>query len=102
VTRISVPSGLAVEAGVYDVDAGALDGNWHATSEAGNRVDLVPIWDELREAVGVEINCPRHPDDWWPTAGRDLPLTELRSWRCPMCAWAFRESLKGRGGTPQF
>lgn len=101
-TRISVPSGLVVAAGVYDVDAVALDGNCYATSEAGNRVALAPIWDELRENPGVEIDCPRHQETWWPTAGQDLPLTELSSWRCPMCAWAFREGLKGRGGTPQF
>ena len=101
-TRISVPSGLDVPAGVYRLDAHALDGKCHATSETGERIDLAPVWDELRQARGVEIDCPRHTDTWWPTAGRDLPLTELRTWRCPMCAWAFREGLKGRGGSPQF
>jgi len=84
VTRIRVPEGLAVEAGVYDA------------------ADLAPVWDELRSVDGVEIECPRHPDTWWPTAGRDLPLAELKTWRCPKCVWAFREGLKGSGGTPQF
>src|SRR5262245_43676760 len=102
VTRISVPPGLPVAAGVYDVDDGALDGGCHATSDAGDRVDLAPIWDELRRASRVEIECPRHPETWWPIAGQDLPLAGLRTWRCPTCAWTFREGLKGRGGSPRF
>jgi hypothetical protein len=101
-TRIRVPPGLAVAAGVYRVHGSAIDGSWHATSEVGDRVDLGSVWDDLRDAVGVEINCPKHPDAWWPTVGTDLPLSELSTWRCPACAWAFREGLKGRGGSPQF
>lgn len=97
-TRIRIPAGLAVAPGVYRVDAGGGS----ATGEAGDRVDLAPIWDELRETAGAEILCPRHPDTWWPTAGQDLPLAGLETWRCPTCAWAFRAGLKGRGGTPQF
>ncbi len=84
VTRIRVPPGLAVEAGEYRAE------------------DLGPVWDDVRGAEGVQIECPRHPDTWWPTKGRDLPLTELKTWRCPKCVWAFREGLKGSGGTPQF
>jgi hypothetical protein len=95
-TRIRIPARLAVEAGVYRVDG------IHATSEAGDRVDLAPIWEELRNSAQVEIECPRHSDTWWPVAGQDLPLAGLRTWRCQTCAWEFREGLKGRGGTPQF
>ena len=100
VTRIRVPQGLDVEAGDYHVET--LDGRCIATRESGGRVDLASVWDELRVTVGVEIECPRHPDRWWATAGRDLPAAELRTWRCPMCVWAFREGLKGSGGTPRF
>ena len=83
-TRIRVPEGLVVEAGDYLVD------------------DLGSVWDELYGAPGVEIECSRHPGTWWPTSGRDLPLAELRTWRCPKCVWAFRQGLKGSGGTPRF
>jgi len=100
VTRIRVPLGLDVEAGDYHVEM--LDGGCTATRKTGARVDLASVWDELKGAVGVEIECPRHPDRWWPTVGRDLPLAELRTWRCPMCVWAFRQGLKGSGGTPRF
>jgi hypothetical protein len=97
-TRIRIPAGLTVAAGVYRVDAGGRS----ATSDTGAGVDLAPIWVELRATPGVEIACPKHPETWWPTAGQDLPLEALETWRCPACAWAFREGLKGRGGTPQF
>jgi len=95
-TRISVPPRLAVAAGVYHV------GDGHARGENGDRVDLTPIWDELRESPGLEIECPKHEGTWWPTAGEAVPLSGLESWRCPTCAWTFREGLKGRGGSPRF
>jgi hypothetical protein len=100
VTRIRVPPGLDVEAGDYYLEM--LDGGCTATRKNGDRVDLASVWDELKGAVGVEIECPRHADRWWPTVDRDLPLAELKTWRCPMCVWAFRQGLKGSGGTPRF
>lgn len=95
-TRIRIAAGVAVSAGVYRVDG------VHARNDAGDRVDLAPVWDELRRSPQVAIECPRHPDTWWPVAGLDLPLAGLATWRCPTCAWEFREGLKDRGGTPQF
>ena len=95
-TRIRIPAGRAVAAGVYRVN-GTL-----ATSDGGDHVDLAPFWDELRKSPQVAIECPRHSDRWWPTAGQEVPLAGLATWRCPTCAWEFREGLKGRGGTPQF
>jgi hypothetical protein len=100
VTRIRVPLGLDVEEGDYLVESRA--GSCIAATDGGDPIDLASVWDELKGAVGVEIECPRHPDRWWPSAGRDLALAELRTWRCPMCVWAFRQGLKGSGGTPQF
>jgi hypothetical protein len=101
-TRIRVPNGLSVPPAVYRVEADANDGHWYGATEAGGRVDLTTIWEELRGSPGVEIECSRHPGSWWPTAGKEVPLAGLDTWRCPTCAWAFRQGLEGRGGTPQF
>jgi hypothetical protein len=100
-TRVRIPVGLTRTAGVYEIAAGAIDGRCLAKSEA-NEFDLTQEWDELREAPGVEIECTRHPGRWWPTVGKDISLTEAQCWRCPNCAWAFRQGLADRGGTPQF
>jgi hypothetical protein len=100
VTRLRVPEGLAVAAGDYRVER--RDGGWTASSETGERLDLGGVWDDLRGAAAVEIECSRHPDKWWPAAGYKLQLAEVMAWRCPNCVWAFRQGLKGRGGTPQF
>jgi hypothetical protein len=86
-TRVRVPAGLSVPAGDHEVESGAVDAS---------------VWDELRAAPGVEIECSRHPGSWWPISRVDVPLAELGTWRCPSCAWAFRQGLAGRGGTPQF
>jgi hypothetical protein len=86
-TRVRVPAGLSVPAGDYEVESDAIDAS---------------LWDELRAAPGVEIECSRHPGSWWPISRADVPLAELGTWRCPSCAWAFRQGLAGRGGTPQF
>jgi hypothetical protein len=84
--RVRLPAGLTLPEGVYD----------HAD------VRLAPDWDVLREVEGVEVECKRHLDQWWPTAGMGIELGDLQTWYCPRCAWAFRQSLGGRGGTPQF
>ena len=86
-TRVRLPAGLGLAEGVYDFADGRLD---------------MQDWNALREAPGVEIECARHPGQWWPTAGKHIDLGEVRRWRCPDCAWAFRQGLGGRGGTPQF
>ena len=78
-TRVRLPEG------VYDTD----------------QLDL-ERWDEIRDVPGVEIECARHPDEWWPTAGKGVAAADLRDWRCPNCAWAFRRKISGTGGTPQF
>jgi hypothetical protein len=100
-TRVRIPVGLTRTAGVYDIAAAAIDGCCLGTSDAGE-IDLTQDWDELRDGPGVEIECTRHPGRWWPTAGKDIPVDEVQSWRCPNCAWAFRQGLADRGGTPQF
>ncbi len=99
--RIRIPTGLAVPAGIYRVGAEAVEAR-REDSETGGSLDLTSMWDDLRKVPGVEIECPKHSDRWWPTSANDISLAELTSWRCPMCAWEFREGLKGRGGTPQY
>jgi hypothetical protein len=86
-TRVRVPAGLDVPAGDHQIEKDEID---------------AALWDELRATPGVEIECARHPGSWWPIARADVPLAELETWRCPSCAWAFRQGLAGRGGTPQF
>ena len=89
-------------AAVYQVEADPIDGRRLGTTDAGDRIDLAAVWDELLKAPGVEIECSRHPGSWWPLERADVPPAELETWRCPSCAWAFRQGLAGRGGTPQF
>jgi hypothetical protein len=100
-TRVRIPAGLHVAAGDYDIGARSTAGRRRGTSEAGQH-DFSRDWDELREVPGVEIECSRHPGLWWPTAGKNIRLNEVPTWRCRNCAWAFRQGLAGQGGTPQF
>ena len=86
-TRLRLPAGLGLVEGIYDFADVQLDTQY---------------WKVLREAVGVEIECDRHPGQWWPTAGKHIDLSEVRSWRCSDCAWAFRQGFNSAGGTPQF
>jgi|GraSoiStandDraft_4_1057263.scaffolds.fasta_scaffold1493421_2 hypothetical protein len=86
-TRVRLPTGLHVPEGVYDDGDGRL---------------LAEDWTELRDMPGVELECRSHPDQWWPTAGKAIAFGDLRNWRCPNCAWAFRQGLAGTGGTPRF
>jgi hypothetical protein len=68
------------------------------------RVDapLASEWQELRDVDGVELECERHPGHWWPSAGKDIEAKDIQTWRCPSCAWSFRQGFAGRGGTPQY
>ncbi len=88
-TRVRLPAGLTLPEGVYD----------HADERLA-----AEDWDALRDTPGVELECGRHPGRWWPSAGKmaGVAVGDLPSWRCPNCAWAFRQELSGRGGTPQF
>lgn len=100
-TRVRIPVGLHLVAGVYDIGAASIDGSCLGTSDTDQH-DFSQDWDEVRELPGVEIECSRHPGQWWPTADKHIPVNEVPNWRCPNCAWAFRQGLAGRGGTPQF
>jgi hypothetical protein len=87
VTRVRIPPGLPVAEGVYE--------------HTDPRIDAIE-WDQLSDTAGVEIECDRHIGQWWPTTGTTISGRDLPSWRCPTCAWSFRDQLAGRGGTPQF
>jgi hypothetical protein len=98
---VRIPTGLHLTAGVYNISPRSIDGRCLGTSDAGEH-DFAQDWKKLCEVPGVEIECSRHPGLWWPTAGKDIPVNEIPTWRCPNCAWAFRQGLAGQGGTPQF
>jgi hypothetical protein len=85
-TRVRLSAGLELQEGVYEL------------GDSGLRAEN---WTEIRDLPGVELECGRHPGQWWPTAGKDVVFGDLQNWRCPSCAWAFRQGLAGTG-TPQF
>ena len=97
-----LPSGLSLLEGIYEVVGGAIDGQRIAIESAcglgGDTLD----WNELRGISGVEIECARHPGQWWPTRGREIPVDDVQYWRCPNCAWSFRQALRNTGNRPPF
>lgn len=99
-TRVRLPSGLGLQEGVYDVVGGAIGGQSIGIEGAGVRDTL--DWNELRGVLGVEIECARHPGQWWPTRGREIPVGDVQYWRCPNCAWSFRQALRNSGHRPPF
>lgn len=99
-TRVRLPSGLGVREGIYDVVGRAIDGRCIGFKGAGLRDTL--DWSELRGVLGVEIECARHPGQWWPTRGREIPADDVQYWRCPNCAWSFRQALRNSGNRPPF
>ena len=86
-TRVRIRAGLAIPEGVYE--------------HADERLAAID-WDQLRGAIGVELECDRHVGRWWPAAATTVTRAQLPDWRCPACARSFRAQLTGRGGTPQF
>ena len=99
-TRLRLPPGLHLEAGIYDFADGTVEATFVGLG-VGGQLDYTMDWKQLREVPGVEIECDRHPDQWWSTAGKGIPAEAIRSWRCPDCAWSFRQKLGSTGGTPQ-
>jgi hypothetical protein len=102
VTRLRLPSGLSLLAGVYEVVGKASDGRSIGVKDAAGLRDYTLDWNEVREVLGVEIECVRHPGRWWPTRGAEIPVDEVQSWRCLNCAWAFRQVLRTSGNRPPF
>jgi hypothetical protein len=92
-TRLRLPAGLSLASGVYDVVGEADEARCIGIRDAAGLRVSTPDWDELREVRGVEIECSRHPGQWWSTSGKTIAADTLRDWRCPDCAWAFRRGL---------
>jgi hypothetical protein len=101
-TRVRLPSGLGFVEGIYDVVGGAADGRSIVIRDAAGLRDSTLDWYELREAIGVELECARHRGRWWSTRGKEIPVDGVQSWRCPNCAWAFRQALGRSGNRPPF
>ena len=101
-TRVRLPSGLSLLEGIYEVASRAIDGRSISIQDAAGLRDYTLDWNELREVVGVEIECARHPGQWSTTRGREIPMDDVQNWRCPNCAWAFRQALRNSGNRPPF
>jgi hypothetical protein len=101
-TRVRLPSGLSVLEGIYEVVGGAIDGRSIGIENTAGLRDYAHDWNELRDVLGVEIECARHPGQWWSTRGREIPVDDVQNWRCPNCAWSFRQALRNSGNRPPF
>ena len=101
-TRLRLPPGLRLAAGIYDVVVGyTMEERYIAVRDAHGLLDYTPDWYELRDGCRVEIECARHPGRWWSTTGKNIAASEVENWRCPDCAWAFRQGFASRGGWPK-
>jgi hypothetical protein len=92
-TRLRLPAGLSLVEGVYDVVGEADEARCIGVRDAAGRRVHTSDWDELRNVRGVEIECSRHPGQWWSTSGKNIAANTVQDWRCPDCAWAFRRGL---------
>ena len=101
-TRLRLPAGLSLLEGIYEVVGGAVGGQSIGIVDAAGGRDHTLDWNELRQVVGVEIECSRHPGRWWPTQAKEIPVDEVQYWRCPNCAWSFRQALRNAGNRPPF
>lgn len=101
-TRVRLPSGLSLPEGIYGVVGGAIDRQSIGVVDAAGVRDYTLHWNELRQVIGVEIECARHPGQWWPTRGNEIQVNDLQYWRCPNCAWSFRQALRNAGNRPPF
>lgn len=100
-TRLRLPPGLNLVDGIYSV-VGRADGGSIGIRDAARLRDCTLDWLALRELLGVEIECARHPGQWWPTRGKQIPVHDVQNWRCPNCAWAFRQAVARTPHRPPF